>query len=66
MKSVPMIERTVAVRIPNGKIRRVNRFDYNLAACVKSDRYIQLTDTSWIRASLLQHVREPRDKRAGE
>jgi len=45
---VPLIHRTRKVRIPNGKIKRVNVFDFNLAHA--TDNYVQLTDTSWVKA----------------
>ena len=47
-----LIDRTKKVRLPNGEVKRVNVFDYNLA--VYADGYVQLTDTSWIKARLLQ------------
>jgi hypothetical protein len=45
------IDRTKEVRLPNGKSKRVNVFDYNLAFWC--DGYVQLTDTSWLKARTL-------------
>ena len=47
-----LIDRTRKVVLPNGKVKRVNVFDYNLAVWV--DGYVQLTDTSWNKARLLR------------
>jgi len=50
-----LIDRTKKVMLPNGKIKRVNIFDYNLAIWCGS--YVQLADSSWIKARTLQTVR---------
>jgi len=47
-----LIDRTKKVELPNGKIKYVNIFDYNLAICANA--YVQLTDTSWIKARSLK------------
>lgn len=49
-----LINRTKKVRLPYGIIKRVNIFDYNLA--LWADSYVQLTDTSWIKARSLKEV----------
>ena len=54
---VPLILRTVRVRIPNGEVHEVNRFDYNLMATAKADdMHIQLSDLGWIRFGNLTFV----------
>lgn len=52
MKNIPLIERTIPCRTPSGRRVSVNRFSYNLAMA-SGGGYIQLTDTSWIRADAL-------------
>ncbi len=46
---IPLVERTYKVRLPNGQITEVNRFDYNLAYCADRNTYIQCSNTGWIR-----------------
>ena len=46
------IDKTKKAMLPNGKIKRVNIFDYNLTFW--ADGYVQLTDKSWIKARDLQ------------
>jgi len=47
-----LIDRTKIVTLRNGKKKRVNLFDYNMAYA--ADGYVQLTDDSWIKARLLK------------
>jgi len=47
-----LINRTKKMKLPNGKLKKVNVFDYNLA--YYSNGYVQLTDTSWIKARILK------------
>ena len=46
-----LIDRIKKVKLPNGKTKKVNVFDYNIAFWC--DGYVQLTDTSWIKARTL-------------
>lgn len=51
---IPTIEQTVRKRTPSGRNVEANRFDFNLAYCL--DKYVQCTDSSWIKArALLEH-----------
>lgn len=52
---IPLIDRTYDVILPSGRNAKVNVFDMNLAmmAC-GGDCYIQLEDTSWIKAKMLK------------
>jgi len=49
-----LINQTKKVILPNGTKKQVNIFDYNLAFC--ADAYVQLTDTSWIKARSLKQL----------
>jgi len=49
---IASIDRTKKVVLPNGKKKRVNIFDYNLAYI--ADTYVQLADSSWIKARSLK------------
>jgi hypothetical protein len=53
MQDIPVIERTLLVRYPNGRMTAVNRFDYNLAICTGGDKFIQCVDTGHIQAKRL-------------
>ncbi|GAG99531.1 unnamed protein product [marine sediment metagenome] len=53
---VPLIERTYDVMLPSGRTAKVNVFDMNLALFCGGNSYVQLTDTSWIKAKYLQEV----------
>lgn len=57
-EEVPLIDRTITVRKPNGELAEINRFDFNLAMCCDrgGDRYVQLIDKSWIKANRLTRV----------
>jgi hypothetical protein len=55
---IPPIERVYDVRLPNGDLAQINRFDLNLALAVGGDHYVQLTDTSWIKANRLTIVKK--------
>ena len=55
-QETPLIERTYEVILPSGRHTRVNVFDMNLAIAINTDDYIQLEDTSWIKAKLLKVV----------
>ena len=60
--TVPIILRTYNVRLPNGEIRQVNRFDFNLMAMAKAvDRHIQVSDLGWIRFGNLTLVGNAQD-----
>lgn len=48
---VPRIEQTVKALTPSGRAVEANRFDFNLAYC--TNRYVQLTDGSWMKARAL-------------
>ena len=52
----PLVERTYEVILPSRRHARVNVFDMNLAIAADSDGYIQLEDTSWIKAKALKIV----------
>lgn len=41
-----LIDKRYPVRLPNGEIKSVNIFDYNLKSCIEN-AIIQLDDTSW-------------------
>ncbi|KKK46810.1 hypothetical protein LCGC14_3161550, partial [marine sediment metagenome] len=51
MSEIPVIERIYEVILPSGQHGKVNVFDMNLATFC--DDYVQLEDTSWIKARLL-------------
>jgi hypothetical protein len=55
-EQIPLVERTYDVILPSGRQVRVNRFDMNLAMAFGGEKYIQLEDTSWIRAKFLKIV----------
>lgn len=57
--TAPLIEWNHVVRLRNGEHQRVNRFDYNLAAAAKSNRYIQLENKAWIKPEMLTRLPEP-------
>ncbi len=59
MSKIPVIERIYEVILPSGQHGKVNVFDMNLATFC--DDYVQLEDTSWIKARLLT-IAEPRAK----
>ena len=54
MRNQSLIDRTKKVILPNGKIKKVNVFDYNLAYFCNA--YVQLIDTSWIKARSLTPI----------
>lgn len=53
----PLLERTYHVRLPNGKRAKANVFALNMCRFAdmdgEYDKYIQLTDSAWIRHRLL-------------
>lgn len=59
MAAEEIIRATYKVRKPNGEVVEVNRFDLNLAYCGDRNRYIQCSDTSWVRVSDLTIVAPP-------
>ncbi|KKL92476.1 hypothetical protein LCGC14_1884310 [marine sediment metagenome] len=60
---VPLILRTVRVRLPNGEVHEVNRFDFNLMTAAKAtDYYIQLSNLAWIRFGNLTFVGQAQDE----
>jgi len=55
MNTTALIDRTYDVLLPSGRYAKVNVFDMNLAmAACGGDCYIQLEDTSWIKAKVLK------------
>lgn len=56
-QGIPIVERTYKVRLPSGRTGEINRFDLNLRSFAGDlDSYIQLRDTSWIKARKLTIV----------
>lgn len=41
-----LIDEKYSVRLPNGELKKVNVFDYNLKSCIEN-AIIQLDDNSW-------------------
>jgi len=41
-----LIDEKYTVRLPNGELKKVNVFDYNLKSCIEN-AIIQLDDNSW-------------------
>ncbi len=54
LNEIPVIERTYDVVLPSGRHGKVNCFDMNLATFCGGERYLQLEDTSWIKAKCLR------------
>ena len=55
---IPLIEQTYVVILPSGRKAKLNCFDMNLAMFCGGDKYIQLEDTSWIKATSLKIIPE--------